>query len=125
MVLSLLTDQEVVELVLGSEADSRRRAGVEFVRFPIEDRGVPDSIEATGRLLDRLEQELRDQKTIALHCRVGLGRLALLTACLLVRSGLELDAAWAAITVSRGVSVPDTPEQRQWPARFARGSRAC
>jgi protein-tyrosine phosphatase len=68
----------------------------------------------------QLESKLAEGKKVAVHCRQGVGRSALLAACLLVGSGLDAEEAFERIRVSRGCAVPDTAEQRAWVAKFAR-----
>ncbi len=41
---------------------------------------------------------------------------SLMTACVLVLNGSEVDEAFQKIEIARGCSVPDTQEQRQWVA---------
>jgi protein-tyrosine phosphatase len=117
---SSLTTEEEVELGLVREADVARANGIEFVSFPIEDRGVPGTVSATAKLAHRLERALSDGKTVAVHCRSGIGRSSLLAASLLSIAGVAPDEAFARIEQSRGCAVPDTPEQRAWVSSFAR-----
>jgi hypothetical protein len=42
LVISLLEREEVSDLGLQREAELCRASGIEFVSFPIPDRGVPD-----------------------------------------------------------------------------------
>lgn len=42
LIVSLLECEEVSELALQREAELCRASGIEFVSFPISDRGVPD-----------------------------------------------------------------------------------
>ncbi len=113
-VVSLLEDAEVAELSLHAEGDSLRAAGLEFARFPIADRGVPSSRADFDVLLSRIESALRSGRNVAVHCRMGLGRSALLAAGLLVRLGHQPRAAWVIVAKARGQSVPDTDAQRAW-----------
>ncbi len=55
-----------------------------------------------------------------LHCRMGIGRSALVAASLLVVLGMPATATWARIEQARGCPVPDTPEQRAWVEQLAR-----
>jgi protein-tyrosine phosphatase len=61
-----------------------------------------------------------------IHCRAGIGRSSVIAACALICSGMEADRALALIKDARGVSVPDTEEQRDWVIAFgkARGRSA-
>src|SRR5262245_59231148 len=54
VLLSLLTNEEVVELDLAEEAACCAEAGIEFVSFPIQDRGVPSSRSEAVAVVQRL-----------------------------------------------------------------------
>ena len=51
------------------------------------------------------------------HCRQGLGRSALLAACVLVVGGVDVPTAIDRLTKARGCAVPETAEQREWIER--------
>jgi protein-tyrosine phosphatase len=118
-VVSLLEVAEVRELELHDEANRCEALGIEFISFPIRDRGVPNSVAATRSLVDRLISRLQAGSTIAIHCRAGIGRSSLIAACVLQRLGVEPDKAFEIIGRARGLGVPDTAEQREWLAVFA------
>ena len=114
VVVSLLEDEEAAQLQLASEGEAARQEGIEFVRFPIADRGVPDSTPATLALLNRIVEALEAGKHIAVHCRQGIGRSGLIAAGALMISGLGIEEAVEAVSVARGVPTPETPMQREW-----------
>jgi protein-tyrosine phosphatase len=91
---------------------------IEFVSFPIVDRGVPMSMKETEQLVRRISAALADGKGVAIHCRAGIGRSSLMAACVLVRAGCDVDTAFAAIARARGLAVPDTDAQRAWVSTF-------
>jgi protein-tyrosine phosphatase len=122
-IVSALTDEETAELELAHEKELSENAGIKFVAFPIVDRGVPSSETAVLQLVRRLEQALRQGEKIAIHCRQGVGRAALLAACVLAAVGVDPALAFERIAATRGCTVPDTSEQRQWVERFAPGLR--
>jgi protein-tyrosine phosphatase len=113
-VVSLLEPQEEKDLDLQSEAGEVRREGLEFISFPIPDRQVPRSELGLLSALDRAERSLSRGKNVLIHCRQGVGRSGLVAACLLVKKGISPGAAIEKITAARGVTVPDTEEQREW-----------
>jgi protein-tyrosine phosphatase len=116
VVVSLLEDGEVAELGLRQEQELCERAGLTFLRLPIPDRGLPGSRRDVSRLVESLVEHLRAGRGVGIHCRVGVGRSALIAACVLTALGTPLEAAWSAIARARGLPVPDTPEQMAWPA---------
>jgi len=91
-----------------------RELGMAFISFPITDRGVPDSADDFLALADRLENDLNSGRGVGIHCRMGIGRSALLAACLLVKSGVTPAAAFGRISRARGLDVPDTQDQADW-----------
>ena len=94
-------------------------AGMAFRSFPIPDREVPASPEAFRTFLLDVVEDLRVGRSVAIHCRAGIGRSALLAACVLTAQGIDVDHAFPLIARGRGCPVPDTPEQRAWVAEFA------
>jgi protein-tyrosine phosphatase len=56
---------------------------------------------------------------VAVHCRIGIGRSAMLAAAALVALGDASQQAFARIEAARGLPVPDTPEQRRWVEQYA------
>jgi protein-tyrosine phosphatase len=119
VVVSLLTPEESSELGLREEAEHARGAGLEFHGFPIPDRGVPGSRAATAELVELLGRALAAGRSVALHCRQGIGRSALVAASLLVAAGEEPAAALGTIERVRGVPVPETAAQRRWVEELA------
>jgi len=75
-VLSLLTPDETADLDLAREEQLCGTSGIEFISFPIEDRSVPASRNATFDLLSNLANKLAAGKNVAIHCRQGIGRAA-------------------------------------------------
>jgi hypothetical protein len=91
---SLLTPDEVRELDLLGEADACRAAGISIVSHPVPDRGVPASPEAFGDLMMSLAAAAGGGSSVAVHCRQGVGRAALLAAAILAARGLTMTAAF-------------------------------
>ena len=120
VVLSLLTADEIADLSLADEGALCRSNGIQFFSFAITDRGVPSSRDAVSDLVTKLAEQLADGKNVAVHCRQGIGRAALVAICLLVLSGMDPEAAIQRVREARGCPVPETPEQRRWIAEFAK-----
>jgi protein-tyrosine phosphatase len=119
VVVSLLEAPEVEEFELADEAVACAAAGIEFVAAPVPDRGVPASREAFGEVVARLHEAAGAGRRVGVHCRVGIGRSALLVVSLLVTAGVPSGEAFERVRTARGFPVPDTPEQRAWVERFA------
>lgn len=114
IVVSLLEPEEEAHLNLAGERDAAERNGIQFVSFPVADRGVPSSIQATVSLLRSITSALGNGKNVAVHCRQGIGRSGLIAAAVLMSAGSTPDAAIDAVTIARGLTVPETHEQVRW-----------
>ncbi len=123
VVVSLLTPDEIANFDLAHEAGHCEATGIQFLSFPIADRGTPSSGPATLNFLESLEEYVAEGKNVGLHCRQGVGRSALMAACLLTLSGISAEEAFQLVSAARGAQVPETPEQRKWVGEFAHGLR--
>jgi protein-tyrosine phosphatase len=119
MVVSLLEPVEIAELEMGSEPKLCASRGIEYLSFPIPDRGVPTSVAAFDTFLAPVVKRLRSGAAVGVHCRAGIGRAGLTAACILVRAGIPYPLAFPAITRARRVKVPDTEQQESWVQTFA------
>jgi len=118
-VCSLLREDEITQLGLTEEKNICNAHGIEFESFPISDRGVPESSVALRKLIRQAEAWLADGKSVLIHCRIGIGRSALVAALVLATLGVDISTAFEHISKARTCPVPDTAEQRQWAIRFA------
>ena len=119
LVVSLLEPGEEADLDLTGESSSSTASGIDFRSYPIPDRGVPESREAMAELAGQIVDALCSGKTVAVHCRQGIGRSAMIAAAALISSGLNAETAVNAIRESRGLEVPETLAQRRWILDFS------
>ena len=130
VLVSALTDDEYDRLALGGVADAAEAAGLEYVQFPIVDRGVPEPAEVT-RLADRLATDLLAGRSIVIHCWGAIGRSSLLAAATLVRLGAAPTEAWRRISAARGQRHspirlrPHVPHMQMISLRRAFSSSVC
>jgi len=103
-------------------------ASIEYHRFPIRDRCLPNSTD----LLDQVFETLRDNEArgriSAIHCRGGIGRTGLVVGCWLVESGVARDgldalriiaAEWRNVEkCKRYPHSPETGPQFEFVANF-------
>lgn len=118
VVVSLLTREEIGELGLVEEQYLCQLNKIEYIPFPIPDRGIPPFNQTTISFIEQLSQTLNDGKHVAIHCRAGIGRSALIAASVLVLTGVSTDNAFNSLATARGRPVPDTEEQREWVTLF-------
>jgi protein-tyrosine phosphatase len=117
VLVSAQTDDERVECDLVDEERMAVATGLQFVRFPIADRAVPNVSEAVA-VVRPLHAMYRAGAHVVFHCWAGIGRSSLLAALLLGMDGVEPEEAWRLISTARGLPVPDTGEQREWLASW-------
>jgi protein-tyrosine phosphatase len=110
----------VAELGLSDEPRLCLSHGIEFVSFPIPDRGVPNSYGALNELVTPLVPKVKGGHLVAVHCRAGIGRSGVVAAGILLRSGVPFAQVFPALSRARGVAVPDTDAQADWVQAYAR-----
>lgn len=117
-VVSALTADEEEVLGLNSEKKIFASSGIGFISFPIEDRGIPNSMEETRKLISQIRNRLLAGETFLIHCRLGIGRSSLLAACILSQMGFTSEMAFSVIGEARGRTVPDTEAQKNFVESF-------
>ena len=113
-IVSLLESHEAYEVGLGEELTLASRFDMEFISFPIKDRGLPSSIQDYLAFTKRLYHEAAGGLHTVVHCRAGIGRTGIVAAGVLLHCGFEPMEAFKHISAKRGVEVPDTNEQVEW-----------
>ncbi len=111
MVISLLEQDEIVELGLQNETALCEQMGIELVRFPIPDRMIPEDRIAA---LNVAKMASLANCAVAIHCRAGIGRSSLMAAAIMAARGIEPSIALDGISEARRLRVPDTDIQLQW-----------
>jgi protein-tyrosine phosphatase len=121
-VVCLLEFRELHKLGLIDEQALCEAHGIEFLSLPIPDRGVPFSWRETVVLVDVLVSRLQTGTGVGVHCRGGIGRSGLISACVLLKLGVPFPEAFPMLSRARGVLVPETSAQIAWLKAFARKS---
>lgn len=99
-------------------------AGIEIVRHPMPDGGVPPSMRAMQEILGWiLEAQARGR--VAVSCMGGIGRSGLVAACALVESGWSASAAIALVRRTRHPQAVETALQEAFVAGFAAHLTGC
>lgn len=117
-VVSLLEKEEMQELGLRAEEVACRANGLEYINFPIKDRNIPHNQIVVNRLIKELKQKIDSGEMIVLHCRMGVGRAAIIAGALLLQYEYTTEQIIEKISHARGLKVPDTDEQVKWLRKF-------
>ena len=114
IVVSLLEREEIFELSLQEEGKICREYNIDYINLPIPDRGIPPRSNAFEKALRELGNKFDSGQKIVIHCRMGIGRSSIIAGALLLQAGHKAESILKAIEKSRGLSIPDTIEQKKW-----------
>lgn len=114
VIVSLLESSEIAELGLKDEEALCIKHGIVYINFPIPDRDIPQSKEKVEVLISGLIAKLDEGVSIAIHCRMGIGRSSIIAAAVLLKEGGKPDDIIQHVSKIRGVNVPDTNQQLEW-----------
>lgn len=112
-VVSLLELHEIQALELEQEAFFCAQNNISYTHFPIPDRGVPN-IDQFIQLITAINTALKSGKKIVIHCRMGIGRTALVAAGILLLNNGDPKTVFNVLSETRTLNVPDTNEQKEW-----------
>ena len=107
---------------IAEEIAGRQGRTVEWARHPIRDATVPRSPEQMSDILDAIDTQLAEGKTVYVHCWGGVGRTGTVVGCWLVRHGStgrealdEVAALWQGVEkIDRQPKSPGQPDQRDY-----------
>ncbi|MGE0698742.1 MAG: dual specificity protein phosphatase family protein [Hyphomicrobiaceae bacterium] len=114
VLVSLLEAAEAEDVGLGDEAGHCARAGIELLRLPVTDHGIPDTFEAVEEVVRALSDHLSSGRGVGAHCYAGLGRSPLLVASVLIHHGHTQPEAIEIVSAARGFVVPEMRTQHAW-----------
>jgi protein-tyrosine phosphatase len=114
-VVTLIEAHEFLLLAIPNLGAEVQRCGMEWLHLPIRDVGTPgpEFEEHWPAHSKRLRQRLDAGENIVVHCRGGLGRAGMVSARLLLESGVEAKAAMERVRAARPGAI-ETPQQEEW-----------
>lgn len=112
MIVSLLTYTESVQLGLSIEADVCKSHSIEFVNFPIMDKGICGFNQFVD-FIELLYGRTQKLNSIFIHCQHGIGRSGMVALGLMIRDGKDLEESIKQVSAIRGYDVPQSLAQRR------------
>ncbi|HSI63462.1 MAG TPA: hypothetical protein VLE43_10095 [Candidatus Saccharimonadia bacterium] len=90
------------------------RHGIQFLSFPMNDRGVPSSLPDFRTCTHMLYETTGRGTNTVVYSRAGIGSEELMVAGVLAHAGFEPKKAFRHISKARGTAVQEGKEQRNW-----------
>ena len=113
--VSLLEKEEIKELKLDQEEKLCINFGMNYMNYPIKDRGIPENYQECIKFLKELHTIFLNGHSICIHCRMGIGRSSIIAAALiLMDQKLKVPKILEIIKERRGLTIPDTKDQVEW-----------
>jgi len=110
LVISLLTDQEVIDEHLQKEKVTCEKSGIEFKYFPIIEGSIPGAFNFI-EFVEEIYPLTNDLDRIIIHCNRGRSRSSMVTIGLMLKHGLILGESIQLASKIRGSKVPKHPSQ--------------
>jgi protein-tyrosine phosphatase len=93
---------------------------IDFINFPIKDRGLPSDQQAVNKFIKELMQKIDQGEKVVIHCRMGIGRSSIIAGAILIKEGRTVTEIIDQISKVRELQVPDTDDQVRWLKQFER-----
>jgi ADP-ribosyl-[dinitrogen reductase] hydrolase len=115
-----IEDDEMKRLKIPNLVEATKARGIDVVRFPFHDVGIPDDMDATITFIDDVITRFTTGERILMHCNGGLGRAGTIAVCVRLALGLDTDPDQAITMIRklRSHRAIETKEQERFVGRF-------
>jgi hypothetical protein len=114
----LVEDGEASALRIEPLPEVAAAAGIELLRHPIADFGVPRDLDAFHDLVDDVLTRVRAGDRVVIACKGGFGRTGAVTGAILREAGLDADEAVGLVRTTRPGTIEAVTQidfVRAWP----------
>lgn len=118
LIASALTDNEMRELELLNTLELCQVNNIEFIRFPIIEKSLPESMDEWLTFIQSLQKALQDKKKVVTLSQTGVGRASLIAISIMIVFEFETEDALQQLAKVRGLKCPETEEQIDWLYKF-------
>jgi len=101
VVASIITHSELKQMNQYDFYDKIRKFGLESLEYSIHDKWVPNSVENFMKIVDKIVEYIRQEKTVLVHCNGGRGRTGLIVAASIILIGYSSDQAIQMVRTAR------------------------
>ena len=119
----LIQDDELEQFGSREIVERGREHGVEVIRRPIRDRGVPESVAEMDEIVERIDETRGRAGDVAVACLGGIGRAGTVAACSLVAQGMTADEAIQRVRAARHPEAVESDDQQRFVAAYERHRR--
>jgi ADP-ribosylglycohydrolase/protein-tyrosine phosphatase len=120
LLVCLVEDFELDQLHITELPELAVRMGLEVIRHPIPDCGVPSDEGRLHQTVTKVLTAAEAGRSVMIHCRGGLGRAGLIAGCCLVALGVGADDAMAIVREARRHTI-ETRVQEEAIRAYDRG----
>lgn len=120
ILISLIEQKEFETLGISDlEAECSKRS-LDVIRYPIKDYNVPADVKSYIALIDKIVENLEQDKKVVIHCKGGLGRAGMTAACAIVAATKGSIRGAQAIEIVRAArhKAVETLEQEKFVQTF-------
>ncbi|MFC1849807.1 isochorismatase family protein [candidate division CSSED10-310 bacterium] len=117
-ILSLITDDELIEYGVSDLSEKYTKQGLAYKNFPVLDQSVP-TIRNMKKLIRWIREKLQKGEKVLVHCVGGLGRSGTIVACLLLEYGYSWQDAVKIVRNSRSKRAIETVAQMNFVESYS------
>lgn len=105
--VSLLRDKNINCVVSLTKKSIFKVAGIKYVQIMIDDIGTVDFVDVTINTVEEVNDYIKDNKIILVHCYKGVSRSVSFVIMVLVKQGMSFQEAYDLIKRKRGIADPN------------------
>lgn len=119
VLVCLIEEHEFRLLRIPDLAKRAEARGLEVIRFPIKDGGVPSNLDEVDPLIEQILAHGAAGRRVVIHCQAVLGRTGTIAGCCLAALGFEIEAIFTRLREDRSKRCPENETQREFIRRYA------
>ena len=111
--VSIMKDKKIQYVITITKKTVFRISGIEYTQIMIDDLGTVNFIDETITTVNKVVDQIQNNKIVLVHCYKGLSRSVCFVILVLICSGLSFDEAYTMVLNGRGKIDPNPEFLRQ------------